>query len=191
MIPSGLIEVLHWLEDLFDRLGLQRSYGGAIAYNYYGPPRLTQDIDVLALISDLKLPSLVEEFALAGCRHGDIEPKPVTLKAVLEGLRSKAHLSTFWCFGVRVELFAPWHPFHHNVLARSPERDFEGRKIRIHKAEDIIIFKKIFDRPKDITDINAMLLAQKGNLDVAQILKDAEDLLAEKSLSELRQLIGS
>src|SRR5437773_4230778 len=51
----GLIDVIHWLEDVFDRLQLQRSYGGAVAYNYYGPPRLTQDVDVLAVIPDTKL----------------------------------------------------------------------------------------------------------------------------------------
>jgi hypothetical protein len=33
MSTLGLIEVIHWLEDVLDRLELQRSYGGAIAYN--------------------------------------------------------------------------------------------------------------------------------------------------------------
>ncbi len=52
MSAPGLVEVIHWLEDVLDRLGLQRSYGGAIAYNYYGPPRLTQDVDILVLTRD-------------------------------------------------------------------------------------------------------------------------------------------
>jgi hypothetical protein len=34
MIFAGLIDVIHWLENVFERLQLQRSYGGAIAYNY-------------------------------------------------------------------------------------------------------------------------------------------------------------
>jgi hypothetical protein len=55
---AGLIDVIHWLEDVFERLQLQRSYGGAIAYNYYAPPRLTQDVDVLALVPDTKIPEL-------------------------------------------------------------------------------------------------------------------------------------
>ena len=63
---SGLIDVIHWLEEVFERLQLRRSYGGAIAYNYYAPPRLTQDVDVLALVPDSKIPellSLVAQFA--------------------------------------------------------------------------------------------------------------------------------
>jgi hypothetical protein len=31
---AGLVEVIFSLEDVFDRLQLRRSYGGAIAYNY-------------------------------------------------------------------------------------------------------------------------------------------------------------
>jgi hypothetical protein len=49
MSLAGLVEVIHWLEDVFERVGLRRSYGGAIAYNYYGPPRVTQDVDLLVL----------------------------------------------------------------------------------------------------------------------------------------------
>jgi len=63
MILAGLIDVIHWLEDVFERLQLRRSYGGAIAYNYYAPPRLTQDVDVLVLVPDIKVPGLLDEFS--------------------------------------------------------------------------------------------------------------------------------
>lgn len=187
----GLIGVIHWLEEVFGRLDLRRSYGGAIAYNYYGPPRLTQDVDVLVLIPDLKIPGLLEEFRKAGSLHGDRDPRPIDLRAVLEDLRSKAHLAAFVCFGVRVELFVPWHPFHHRVLDRSLARDLEGRSISIHAAEDLIVFKKIFDRPKDIGDIKAMLLAQKGRLDIERLKTDASELLTDESYAELESLIAS
>lgn len=48
MSVTGLIDVIHWLEDVFEHLELRRSYGGAIAYNYYAPPRFTQEVDALA-----------------------------------------------------------------------------------------------------------------------------------------------
>ena len=77
----GLIDVIHWLEDVFDRLHLERSYGGAVAYNYYGPPRLTQDVDVLAVIPDTKVPQFVDELCRAGCRHLSPDPRPVVMFA--------------------------------------------------------------------------------------------------------------
>ena len=190
MSLAGLVDVIHWLEEVFDRLQLRRSYGGAIAYNYYGPPRLTQDVDVLALVPDLKVPALVEEFVAAGCRHGELEPRTLELRAVLEDLRSSAHLAVFMCRGIRTELFVPWHAFHHRVLERSPERDLEGRRIRIHAAEDLIVFKKIFDRPKDIGDIKAVLLTLKGKLDLERLKSDAKGLLTDESYRELEALIA-
>lgn len=172
MIFAGLVDVIHWLENVFERLQLQRSYGDAIAYNYYGPPRFTQD--VLALVSDTKVPELVEEFSSAGCRHLSPGARPV---------------AAFACQGIRTELFLPWHPFHYRVLERSPERDLEGRMIRIHAPEDLIVFKKVFDRPKDIGDIKAMLMAQKGKLDIERLKCDGRQLLTPDSYRELESLI--
>ena len=191
MSPSGLVEVIHWLEGVFDRLGLKRSYGGAVAYNYYGPPRLTQDVDLLALVPDLKAPSLVEALQAEGCRSPGPPARPIELKNVLDDLRGKGRFTVFLCRGVPVELFVPWHPFHQKVLDRSPERDLEGRRIRIHSAEDIIVFKKVFDRGKDLLDIKAILLAQKGRLDTDRMLADAKQLLTEPSLKELRDLVDA
>jgi hypothetical protein len=189
MSLAGLIDVIHWLEDIFHRLRLERSYGGAVAYNYYGPPRLTQDVDVLAVIPDTRLPQFVDELRSAGCQHLREELRSLELPAVLQDLRSKGRLAVFVCHGIRIELFLAWHPFHQQVLERSPERDLEGRKIRIHSAEDLMVFKKVFDRPKDIGDIKAMLMAQKGKLDLERLKSDAKQLLTEQSYQELEALI--
>ena len=124
-----------------------------------------------------------------GCLHGDVDPHPIDLRAVLEDLRSKVRLAVFLCGGIRVELFLPWHPFHHRVLDRSPVRGLEGREIPIHAAEDLIVFKKIFDRPKDLTDIKAMLLAQSGTLDLERVRTDARELLTEEGFRELERLL--
>ncbi len=145
--------------------------------------------DVLALVPDTKVPELLEEFSSAGCRHLNPEARPVELHAVLHDLRSKAHLAAFACKGIRTELFFPWHPFHYRVLERSPERDLEGRMIRIHAPEDLIVFKKVFDRPNDIGDIKAMLMAQKGKLDIERIKSDAQQLLAHDGYRELESLL--
>lgn len=190
MTLSGLIDVVHWLDDVCERLELRRSYGGAIAYNFYGPPRLTQDVDLLALIPDTTLPALADEFDRAGCRHGEIDPRPIELRSVLSDFRGKAHLAVFLCRGIRTEIFVPWHPFHHRVLDRSPERTLEGRRIRIHSAEDLIVFKKIFDRPKDIADIKSVLLAQQGKLDLERVRAESKALLTDQSYRELDTLLS-
>jgi hypothetical protein len=75
------------------------------------------------------------------------------------------------------------------VLDRSPERDLEGRRIRIHSPEDLIVFKKIFDREKDLRDIRAILAAQKGTLDLDRLKNDARGLLTDQSFQELESLL--
>lgn len=150
---------------------------------------MTQDVDVLALVPDTKVPELLEEFSSAGCGHLNPEACPVELHAVLFDLRSKAHLAAFACKGIRTELFLPWQPFHYRVLERSPQRDLEGRMIRIHAPEDLIVFKKVFDRPKDIGDIKAMLMAQQGKLDIERLKSDAQQLLTPDGYRDLESLI--
>lgn len=153
MSLSGLVGVIHTLEDPLTQIGLRRSYGRAIAYNYHGPPRLTQDANVLVLIPDVQAPALLDQLRDRGAGQGDAEPGPLDLRQTLSDFRSKRHFATFWLQEIRVEKFVPWHPFHSRVLDRSPERDLEGRRIRIHAAEDLVVFNKIFDRPKDIQAI--------------------------------------
>ena len=143
---------------------------------------------MLALIPDTKLPAFVDELSSAGCQHLRPDSGPVHLPAVLQDLRSKAHLAAFVCKGIRTELFLGWHPFHHQVLQRSPLRDLEGRKISIHAPEDLVVFKKVFDRPKDIGDIKAMLMAQKGKLDIERLKGDAQQLLTHDAYRELESL---
>lgn len=187
MKRSGLVDVIHWLEGVFDRLRLRHSYGGAIAYNYYGPPRLTQDVDVLVLLPRTAIPGLVAALAAEGCVR---DPSgPLELKAILADFDAKERFSALKCFGVRIEMFAAWHPFHQRVLDRSPLHELRGRKIPIHTAEDLIVFKKIFDRPKDIQDIRAVLMAQRGRLDLERIRADASELLPAEGIEELEEML--
>lgn len=187
MSSGGLVDVIHWLEDVLGRLGVRRSYGGAIAYNYYGPPRLTQDVDVLVLLPRSAVPALVGALAAGNCTR---DPSgAVELAPILADLDGKGRFTALRCRGVRVELFSAWHPFHRRVLERSPLRDLEGRKIPIHSAEDLIVFKKVFDRPKDIQDIRAILMAQRGRLDLERIRVGGRELLTAEAMGELEDML--
>lgn len=189
MSIETLNDAIAWLEQAFDDLGIRRSYGGAIAYNFHGPPRYTQDIDVLVLVPDTRIPGLVDRLAASGARQASHPPKPLELRAFLADLRSASHMAAVWLDKVKVEFFVPWHPFHHRVLERSTERVLDSLPIRIHAAEDLIVFKKIFDRPKDIQDIKAMLMARRGLLDLERLRSDARQFLEEASWQELDAMI--
>jgi len=195
MATKTLVEVLLWLEDLFDRHGVERSYGGAFARNFYAPPRFTKDLDLLVLVSQIKIPGLVEDLRTAGVRRirtdesaGHEERIPLELTAFLGDLRSQ-HMVRLDCFGVPAELFAPWHPFQHEVLRCALPRDVGGRTVKIHRPEHLLVYKKVFDRSKDIEDIKAILVANPGRLDLDLIRRWSRELLDEAGQSELEQLL--
>jgi predicted nucleotidyltransferase len=196
MATKTIVEVVLWLEDLFDRHRIVRSYGGAIARNFFAEPRLTRDVDLLVLVSQTQVPALVKDLVDAGASALEIDgeagtelPRPLDLGRVLSDLRGKAHMTALRCFGVRVEIFVPWHPFDHEVLRRSLEQQFDGRTIRIHSPEDLIVYKKVFNRSKDIEDIKAILAARAGTLDLDRIRSGASRLLDESAANELEELI--
>jgi hypothetical protein len=94
------------------------------------------------------------------------------------------------CFGVPAELFAPWHPFDHEVLRSALSRDTGGRTVKVHRPEHLLIYKKVFDRSKDIEDIKAILVANPGKLNLDEIRKWSRDLLDEAGMAELEQLLA-
>jgi hypothetical protein len=197
MASKTLIDVLLWLEDLFDRHEIERSYGGAFARNFYAPPRFTKDIDLLVLMSQLKIPGLVEDLCTAGAQRiqtddatGDEERVPLELKDFLGDLRSRQRLVRLNCFGVPAEWFAPWHPFDHEVLRSALSRDIGSRKVKVHRPEHLLVYKKAFDRSKDIEDIKAILVANAGRLDLDEIRRWARELIDEEGLEELEQLMA-
>lgn len=49
--------------------------------------------------------------------------------------------------------------------------------------------KKIFDRPKDLMDIRAMLLARRGLLDLDLIRREVAGLIDETGMTELDELL--
>ncbi|MEW6744333.1 MAG: hypothetical protein AB1486_16385 [Planctomycetota bacterium] len=53
-----------------------------------------------------------------------------------------------------------------------------------------IACKKIFDRPKDIGDIKAMLIAQRARLDLDTLRTEAKQLLTDDAYAQLETLIG-
>jgi len=195
MGTKSLVEVLLWLEDLFDRHGVERSYGGAFARNFYAPPRFTKDIDLLVLVSQVKIPGLVEDLRSAGVRRiraddttGDEERVPLELKDFLGDLRSQ-RMVRLDCFGVPAELFVPWHPFDHEVLRsalpRTPAADGEGPPAGAPPR-----LQEGLRRSKDIEDIKAILVANPGRLDLDQVRKWSRQLLDDEGLAELEQLLA-
>ena len=152
--------------------------GGALALAYAtNEPRGTRDIDVNVLVG-----------AADAARVFAALPAGVTsteADVIEAGERDQVRL---WWDTTPVDVFFAAEQFHLDVSIRCRQVPFEGRRIRVLAAEDLAVFKAMFDRTKDWADIEAMVDSNAIDLTVAA--DRLADLLGDDSRVErLRMLV--
>ena len=78
----NLIELVGTLADVFTRLQIRFAIGGALANNYWGIVRTTQDIDCLIALPAIKYQLFADQLTVIGCvlRNGASEEVPITAR---------------------------------------------------------------------------------------------------------------
>lgn len=180
------------IATILDRRKIPHAFGGALAQNYWGVVRATQDVDVLAMIPALRFQEVVDDLEGAGFRSRDSSgrDRSVTVAEAREAIRSTG-LFAVWLDNVKVELFSPILPLQHRILERAVAMPWRDRTIPVTTAEDLIVLKMVFHRDKDMRDIRAMLAASGGGLDRGYLLAQAAGVLEPHRLTELRQLLDA
>jgi len=159
MPDLSLSEKLLLLEEELTRRRIGHAFGGAIALAYYATPRATIDLDVnvfvgveaaqpvLALLAELGADPLSESERNRLERDGQAR------------VRWKA---------TPVDLFFSYDAFHDSCRERRQRMPFgDGDTIHVLSAEDLVVFKAIFDRAKDWRDIGELLFAMGEDFDTA------------------------
>ena len=158
-----------------DAHGVPHAFGGAIALIYgVHEPRLTHDIDLnIAVAPD------------------DVERVLASLPSTLswspedaEEVRRNGQVRLHWEPDLPVDLFFPQHDFHQVVAARSRTVTFDGEPLPVITPTDLTVFKTLFDRSKDWSDIEAMLKA--GTVDESEALRWVGVILGEDHPSHAR-----
>lgn len=176
----SLVEQVVAVCDALDEGGVPWALGGALALAYATEePRGTRDIDVNVFVP---ASSAAEVFGAlpAGVRHdaGD-----------LRAVQRDDQVRLFWG-DTPVDLFFAAEPFHDEVAERVQSVPFAGRMIRVLCAEDLAVFKAMFDRGKDWVDIATMVESRSLDTDVAA--DRLHDVLGDDDrVARLRQLGGS
>jgi len=171
---------------------IPHAFGGALAQNYWGIVRATQDVDVLAFIPALRFKEIVDALATDGFTGRDQAGNavPLTVAAARESQRARG-LFEAWLGIVKVELFSPMLPLQHRILERAVMMPWKDRKIPMTTAEDLILLKMVFHREKDLRDIRAMVATRGPALDRAYLLAQASGVLEATQIAELRGFLGS
>ncbi len=149
-------DVARLLADALASAGIPYAIGGAIAYGFHGPPRATNDVDLNLFVDTDALGSALDTLASVGVTFD----RAAVLRECAERGASRG-----WLRGMRVDVFVPSIPLYDSVRQRVIEVRLLGRPICVLSAEDITVFKMLFFRAKDLTDVTRLLALRGDDLD--------------------------
>ena len=139
-----------------DAASIPYAIGGAIAYGFWGNPRGTRDLDVNLFVPVDRAGPALDALAAAGVQ--------MDRDAALRTGRERGDARGFY-EDVPIDFFFVSIPLHEAAAARTVEVTLLGGRIRILSAEDLVVFKLLFFRGKDIVDVERIVALQEDRLD--------------------------
>lgn len=169
----------------FDAARVPHAFGGALALAYYATPRGTQDIDVNVFVTASEAARVLAALSPLGVATGGERER----KQIRERGQARLHWER-----TPLDLFFSYDALHGSCLERARTVPFgAGAAIPILAAEDLVIFKVLFDRPKDWTDVAEVLYARGPEFDASYTLEWLRRILAERDarLQRIESLLRS
>lgn len=176
---TELVEKILAIDASLRASGIPYAFGGALALAFHvEEPRGTRDIDVNVFV-----PPEAAEVTFAAL------PAEVTWSdADLAVVRRDGQVRLFWG-ETPVDVFFSTAPFHDRAEQRRREVAFAGATIPILGADELVVFKALFDRRKDWADIEEIL--RVGTADAHVAMGWLVDLLGadDARVGRLRELV--
>ncbi|MCA1712137.1 MAG: hypothetical protein LC789_11080 [Actinobacteria bacterium] len=144
---TSLVDKVLAVAQSLDAAAIPYAFGGALALAYCTEdPRGTRDIDVNAFVpADQAAP------VLAGLPAGVRIPARTAERIATDGQ------VRLWWDDTPVDLFLDYAPLHRQAARHVRAVPFAGTTIRILGPVELVLFKALFDRPKDWVDIAAVV----------------------------------
>ncbi|MEO7330558.1 MAG: DUF6036 family nucleotidyltransferase [Minicystis sp.] len=174
-----LEDALAALAGALDEAGAPWMIIGGIAVIARGVRRFTSDIDAAVRGDAISVEQLLSVLA----RH-DILPR-------IDGAAAFAQQNLVLLLrhapsGVDLDVSQAWSSFEHEALASSTRARFGRVQAPMSTPEDLVVFKAIAGRPKDVEDVEALLVLHPG-IDLVRARKRVAELA---ELAELPELVA-
>lgn len=145
---AALTDLVRWL----DFANAPSTIIGGIAASVLGQPRLTQDIDALAILPEERWSA-----TMAAAERFGIVPRMDD--ALGFARRSRVLLMKHVGSGIDIDVIFGGLAFEQAAVENSEPHQIEGVTVRLPRVEDLLIMKAIAHRPKDLQDIEGLLIA--------------------------------
>jgi hypothetical protein len=156
---------------------------GGLAASLLGRPRFTNDIDLIILDLDDRIPEFIRKLKSFG-----IEPRISDIEKF--AIKSRVLLVRHTESGINIDISMGVLPFERDAVGRRRAEFAHGLDIFLPTPEDLIIFKSISQRPIDIEDIRA-ILARHPDIDNKRILSTVREFADFLEMPDLYQNIES
>lgn len=136
---------------------------GGQAVLLYGEPRLTANINVALGIAQDRLDDLLSCISAAKLTVSTVDIEDFVKKTMVVPARDEKT-------GLRVDFILSFTPYEAQAIERTRTVGLLGTDVAFASPEDLIIHKLFAGRPRDLEDVEGILLHQ-DDLDVAYIEK--------------------
>jgi len=174
---APLLAPLAALQRLLARFDDQGIIIGGVAASLLGEPRLTADVDAVILLSTEDLPRLME-----AARQEGLVPRIADVENFAR--RHRVLLLRHQDSGIDVDISLGTLPFEIEAVERAIVCQAGPLAIRLPTPEDLIIFKAVAHRPKDLLDIRA-LIGSHPDLDRERVRRWVQEFAQALEMPEL------
>ncbi|MBD3616687.1 MAG: nucleotidyl transferase AbiEii/AbiGii toxin family protein [Gracilimonas sp.] len=141
---------------------------------YHGEARFTEDIDIILGVDNDDLSRILNIVS------GDFQvrtknPEKFVNQTNVLPLRETDS-------GIKVDLIFSFIEFEREAIRNAEIVKIEGNEVRIVKAEDLIIYKLLAGRPKDLEDAKNVLQLNETKIDLKKI---------DHSINEISEMMGN
>lgn len=170
-------DIFRRVTEALDRIGIPYMLTGSFASSFHGAPRATQDLDIVIAATPDQLRSLAAALPPAEY-YFDLQ---AALRALdREGMFNVIDHSTGWKIDF---IIRKSRPFSRTEFDRRTEVEFEGLRLSMAAAEDILIAKLEWARQsgseRQIQDAAGVLRVRRQQLDQQYIRAWVRDLRLE------------
>jgi hypothetical protein len=183
-LPDQLRTALARLVDAMNHFQIQYALIGGLASGYRSRPRFTRDIDLLLSIPQIVLPRLLELLEKRGFEFDHVA-------VIREFIQN--HMTSLSFQGIQIDWLKPVIPLFQHVLDTAQVETTVEDGMRIASAEGLILMKLIAFRRQDQLDIEDLLAANRGQLDLEFIRQEwqAIEEPGDRRWSEFQQMVES
>ncbi len=176
-LPATLLGALSDLMKWLDATKMPSMVIGGVAASVLGRPRLTQDVDALAILPEAEWANAVSSAA-----HHGIVPR---IQNPLDfARRSRVLLMRHAESGIDIDVTFGGLSFEQAAIHNSKIHDLGGLRLRLPRVEDLLIMKAVARRPKDLQDIEG-LLAAHPEADVVTVRQWVSEFATAMSTSDM------